>query len=364
MGMLFPFFSNAQGKYTLKGSLAMQDISGDVYLNYKNGKNYVRDSAVVKNGKFVIYGKVVEPVQASLKLKYKIPGSKLNIETREIYLDNEQFFITIKDSLKNAELINSAINTEWEKYKKVLEESRIELNNVVVEIRNSPDEKQKDTALLNKRKFKLLHANKILDSILGNYILQNSDSYFSFSALEQIAGPYFEVEKIESIIKKLSPRLQNSKRGKKLKISVQRALVTSIGKLAPDFMRKDIHNEDVSLLQYRGKYVLLDFWASWCAPCRAENPNVLEAYNSYKSKNFTVVGLSVDRKEDRGKWLNAVKSDRLPWTQIIDSEDKKSTADLYSIKSIPANYLINPDGIIIAKNLRGKQLQMLLAQLL
>ena len=360
---LAPLCSIAQGNYRLKGSFAKQDISGVVYLNYKNGEKTIRDSAVVSKGSFVITGHVIEPVKALLELKTKEPGSKLTIERREIYLNNEQFSIKIKESLKNAELENSAINTDWRNYKKVEVASRVDLNNVIGEFRNTSKEQQADTAFINRRKFKLDQANHSLDSIMGDYVLQNPDNYFSFTALDQISGPYMEAEKIESLFGKLSPRLQKSLKGKELEAAITLALTTSIGKIAPDFSHKDIKGKEISLSQYRGKYVLLDFWASWCAPCRAENPNVVKAYDQYKSKNFTVLGLSVDREVDRDKWLKAVEEDGLPWAQIID-EAEKCTADIYSIKSIPANYLINPEGVIIAKNLRGKQLHDVLAELL
>ncbi|MEO6681238.1 MAG: TlpA disulfide reductase family protein [Ginsengibacter sp.] len=361
--LLAPLGSIAQGNYRLKGSFARQDISGKVFLNYKNGEEAIRDSAVVNKGNFVITGHVIEPMKALLELKTQEPGSKLTIERREIYLNNEQFSIKIKESLKNAELENSAINTEWRNYKKVEAASREELNNVIGEFRNTTKEDQADTAFISKRKLKLDQASRSLDSIMGDYVLQNPDNYFSFTALDQIAGPYMEAEKIESLFGKLSPRLQKGLKGKELEAAITLALTTSIGKIAPDFSHKDINGKEISLSQYRGKYVLLDFWASWCAPCRAENPNVVKAYDQYKAKSFTVLGLSVDREVDRDKWLKAVEEDALPWAQILD-EAEKSTADIYSIKSIPANYLINPEGVIIAKNLRGKELHDVLEELL
>lgn len=363
MGMLFPFFSIAQGNYTLKGSLAKGNVSGKIYLNYVNGEVQTRDSADIKNGDFVISGKVLQPVKAWMEVKYKEPNGKFIKEGREIFLDNEHFSLKTEGTLKNASIENSAINTEWEKYKKVSDESRVELNNVIAEFRKATKEEEADTAFISRRKSMINAANKLRESILGNYVVQNPDSYISFLAMDQIAGPYLEAEKIESLFKKLSPRLQNGRQGKALKLSIERALTTSIGKVAPDFTLKNIKNEEISLSQYRGKYVLLDFWASWCAPCRAENPNVLKAYNKYQSKNFTVLGLSVDREADRGKWLKAVEEDNLPWTQIIDAANENSKADLYSIKSIPANFLINPDGVIIAKNLRDQQLDQVLNKL-
>lgn len=360
---LIPLFGTAQGNYSLSGSFADQGISGKVYLNYKNGEEKIRDSAEIRNGNFLISGKVVEPVKGLLVLKYKSPGSKLQNEWREIYLDNEQFSLRINGSLKKAAIENSAINTKWEEYKILESASRSELNKVIAELRNASKEQESDSAFIKLRKLKVSDANDQRENILRDYIFQNPDSYFSFLAMDQIAGPYMDAKKIEPIFEKLSHRLQDSPYGKRLKLGIVSALLTSIGKVAPEFRHQDINNKEVSLSQYRGKYVLLDFWASWCAPCRAENPNILKAYNEYKSKNFTVLGLSVDRQEDRDKWLKAVKVDKLPWTQIID-EEENSTADVYSIKSIPANYLINQEGVIIGKNLRGKQLHQVLSELL
>ncbi len=362
--LLSPFFCIAQGGYILKGNFAKENVDGKVYLNYKNGEEKVRDSARIQNGRFVIKGTVLEPVKALLEVKYQEPGTKLKNEWKEFYLDKETFSIKINESVNKATLENSAINTAWTNYKKVEAASRVELNNVIAQLRNTSKEEMADPVFISRRKLKLEQANHSLDSIMGNYVLQNEDNYFSFTALDQIAGPYMEAEKIETLYGKLSPRLQKSPYGVKLKLAIDLALTTSIGKVAPDFILRDISDKEISLLQYRGKYVLLDFWASWCAPCRAENPNVVKAYNEYKSKNFTVLGLSVDREVDRGKWLKAVEEDNLPWTQIIDEANEKSAAELYSIKSIPANYLINPEGVIVAKNLRGKQLHEVLEELL
>ena len=119
----------------------------------------------------------------------------------------------------------------------------------------------------------------------------------------------------------------------------------------------------VSLKDFRGKYVLIDFWASWCGPCRMENPNVVEAYNKYSKKNFTVLGVSLDR--ERNAWLKAIKDDKLTWTQVSDLKFwDNAVAKLYRISSIPQNILVDPNGKIIARNLRGEELQSKLAELL
>ena len=122
-------------------------------------------------------------------------------------------------------------------------------------------------------------------------------------------------------------------------------------------------NGAVKLSAYRGKLVYLDFWASWCGPCRAENPNVLKAYNKYKDKNFTVLGVSLDAKKE--PWLAAIKTDGLTWTEISDLKGwNNMVAKQYTIRSIPQNFLIDPTGKIVGKNLRGDDLEAKLASLL
>lgn len=128
---------------------------------------------------------------------------------------------------------------------------------------------------------------------------------------------------------------------------------------APLFNQNDNKSRPVSLDEFKGSYVLLDFWASWCRPCRAENPTMKEAYHKYKKHNFQILGISLD--VDRSKWLKAIKEDKLPWKQISDlNGGENKVAKLYGVGSIPMNFLLDPNGIIIAKNLRGKDLEKFL----
>ncbi|MRG46076.1 redoxin domain-containing protein [Chitinophaga sp. SYP-B3965] len=163
----------------------------------------------------------------------------------------------------------------------------------------------------------------------------------------------------------LDASVKNSKFGKKIG---EQVVANTSAKGAPGIKAKDFEQEDpngkmVKLSSFRGKYVLLDFWASWCGPCRVENPHVVAAYHKFKNKNFTVLGVSLDK--NKRDWIDAIEKDKLVWTQVSDLQFwSNAAAALYGIRSIPQNYLIDPSGNIIAKDLRGGALERKLAEVL
>lgn len=368
--LLAPVMAIAQGNtYTLKGKFKSAAAGGKVYLNYYKDGATKRDSAIVQNGVFELKGPTEGPQQVYMTFVSKdSPADKKsrNRDSRSMYLDKGLILMNVTDSIKTATITGSVINTDYKKYSDLQKRSEMTINSLRKEYYGLTAEQKKDSTLVKTIEDKMDQAEAGQKESLVAYIKQNPNSYFCFEALQKVAGPYFDITKVEALFNGLSASQRSSKEGQAFAASIAANKSTAIGKTAPDFTHLDTVDKAVKLSDFKGKYVLLDFWASWCGPCRAENPNVLKAYNAYKDKNFTVLGVSVDQEKDKDKWLKAIKDDGMPWTQLIDSDrsNKKRAGDLYAIKSIPSNFLIDPSGKIIAKNLRGEALEKKLAEVI
>jgi peroxiredoxin len=202
-------------------------------------------------------------------------------------------------------------------------------------------------------------------SALKNFILANPNSYLSLLTLSSLGGPSPDPNEIEPLLNGLSKELRETETARMLKNALENLKATADGAMAPDFEQADTLGHKVRLSSFRGKYVLLDFWASWCAPCRQENPNIVKVYNRFKDKNFTIVGISLDKPGGEFAWLTAIRRDHLAWTQLSDLKFwNNAVAQLYFVQGIPKNFLIDPTGKIIAQDLRGDDLEAKLEEVL
>ncbi|MGV3763922.1 redoxin domain-containing protein [Parapedobacter sp.] len=187
------------------------------------------------------------------------------------------------------------------------------------------------------------------------------DDLAGFYAMTTLDTELAEAELID-YADRIAGRWSDNARVRQFLEEMARLKLLAIGQPAPDFESLTPNNQPVNLSDFRGKYTLVDFWASWCVPCRQENPNIVEQYHRFKDEGFTVLGVSLDGNP--GAWMRAVEADGLEWTQVSDLQQWGSeVVGLYRIQAIPTSYLLDPDGIIIAKNLRGPDLAAFLEKI-
>lgn len=343
--------------FLLTGNVKGLD-SGWVYLYHPEKDQQIPDSAKVVNGSFEFKGNAAQP-------EFVLLGYDQNGQKRfplGFFLEGGK--IALKgavDSLHNADITGSAAQEDLKKFnalRKPLEEKQKQLYEAYQVAAMSGD-RQKAGDI--QKQYELLEEEG--KAVVAKFVKENPASYVSAFQLAQNFAYDVVPDQLEPLYNVLTDNIKASHFGKAVKESLDAAKTTAVGSMAPDFTLNDINGKPVSLAAYKGKYTLVDFWASWCGPCRQENPTVVKAYNAYKSKGFDILGVSLDEKKD--KWEQAVKQDKLTWTHVSDLKGWESdVAALYGIKAIPMNYLLDRDGKIIARSLRGEDLIKKLSEIL
>ncbi len=315
-----------------------------------------KDSAISKKGTFVFYGHGLDKGSYSLRLNREY----ITLKWKDILIDNSPLIISASDTLLNNFRMKGAPwakdGNDFENFTSPYRKKMLGYLPLFAKAAES-----KDTVLNSKlskeyaairaayieRKWEWVNNHK--SSLFANFLITSDDNLALF---------YGPVRK-DSVLATMP--LKDGLFYQAMQNEINAYKGTAIGNMAPLFVQNDVNGKPFDLQSLRGSYVLLDFWASWCVPCREENPNVLTAYNRFKEKNFKIVAISLDHKKDL--WQEAVEKDGLPWLQLSDLKgwDNKVGRQYY-IHSIPANILISPEGKIIAKNLRAEMLEKTLEE--
>jgi thiol-disulfide isomerase/thioredoxin len=354
--------------FVLRGKIGNLNAPARAYLAYQVGANKYVDSSQIINGDFMFKGDILNPTNASLLIDHIGVGLGRVDSTADVlnfYIEKGDFSVAATDSISKGQITGSKINDDSKRLiselKPIIDKAQ-ELNE---EKKAATVDQQNSAEFQNslQTRFKQLQTEQA--AVIKVFILSNPNSYLSLIALYSVGGPSPNPAELDTLYSSLSPEIRNTESAKVFKKSLDGLEHTAIGVIAPDFTENDVNGAPVKLSSFRGKYVLVDFWASWCPPCREENPNVVRVYNKYKDKNFTILGVSLDKSDGKNSWLAAIKNDGLLWTEVSDLKFwSNEAALLYYVTSIPSNFLIDPNGKIIARELRGEDLDNELQQVL
>lgn len=349
--------------FTINGKLQGLDRPW-VYFTYLNKGERIFDSVMVKNGTYQFKGTIDGSSVGTLADRtMDLRTFSRNIGP-SVYVNGDSFTITHRETFKNIKVLGSQANVEFQKLSQDRDTAMSPLLGMLY--------KRNDAHKAGNTALRLLFQNRLdslqkamQEKVYGNYVRQNPSGPLALYALQQYAGSDIDNSKIYPLFKRLPTAIQNSTEGKEFQKKLDLLDRLAIGKQAIDFSQNDTAGVPVKLSSFLGKYVLLDFWASWCGPCREENPNLVKAYAKYHQKGFEILGVSLDRDNGKEKWLAAIQKDGLSWTHVSDLKYwNNAAAKTYGVMFIPQNFLIDPQGNIVAKDLKGEALDKKLSALL
>ncbi|TCD02761.1 TlpA disulfide reductase family protein [Pedobacter psychroterrae] len=370
LAAMLPLFAAAQNpNFTITGKIGNLNKPAKIYLDYSSDGVGKSDSCELVDGTFKFTGHIENIASGRITL------SREGIRDKEIYgagglgdviypsFGKENIRINSADSLFNAKWTNSKVYDESIAFIKAVGPPVMTIHHHAnAALTRATPEQKADTLFFKALDKKVTEMQASRRKKIVEFALANPNSYFAMYSLSE-ANYGAKSEVILSVFNKMSEALRLSYNGQSLYKMLSADKVTALGATAPNFTQKDVDGKSVSLSDYKGKYVLVEFWASWCAPCRAESPNLLKQYAAYKDKGFEILGVSVD--SDKAKWLEAIKKDGLTWTQVSDLKGWESDArKVYGISGVPANFLVSPDGKIVGAHLTGEKLNKKLAELL
>jgi thiol-disulfide isomerase/thioredoxin len=354
--LIFPIFAQAQkpkdSSFVMNGELKGLPEKSEVYLTDGNNIKDTLARAYVKNGSFVLTGHIPEPNV------YELNFGGVRKKT-VLFIGNDKIRITgNSENLKDIEVTGSPSQNDFMDFQNTFNPYITHLN-ALSQFSGTPQGAAKKDSL-----------TKLITEIVTS--VEVSEEHFLETKKSSYVSPFLlivlmQLSTDETLLEKrfnmLSPDVQNSFYGKYLHEQIDNAKIGAVGSNALDFTQNDTTGRPVTLSSFKGKYVLVDFWASWCHPCRMENPNVVAVFDKFKNKNFTILSVSLDKS--REPWLEAIREDNMTWTHVSDLKFwNNDVAIKYKVQSIPQNFLVGPDGKIVAKNLRGPDLEAKLCELI
>ena len=354
--LVLPLFSVAQlpglKGFTINGTIPGYADGTEVKM-FRNGDNKELTRAQFRKGNFLLKGNADEPV-----LCYLVIGS--DKEPVQLYVENSKITVSRDPKEKNKYIVNgSSSHKDFARFVTIFSPLAQQLNSLASSINSMVQGNERDglmTIYTNTE-------NQVQQQI-DSFIMKNPASPVSPFVLSVTSQFYEDPLLLEKRYNRLDPSVKTLAISKQLEASITNQKIGAIGTQAIDFSQPDTSGIPVSLSSFRGKYVLVDFWASWCGPCRNENPNVVENFNRFRTKNFTILGVSLDRPGQKEKWLQAIRDDGLTWNHVSDLQFwNNSAAQLYHVQGIPQNILVDPQGKIVGKNLHGEALQAKLCEI-
>lgn len=362
--VLFPGFAMAQQHaFHLKGEVREWKGKDSIFIHYLADNKQVADSTVAIDGRFEFKGTISQPALTYISLQKPIKPTEIRDNYR-FYLEEGNIVLRAKDSLRNSNITSGKVNADYRALETDIGPTFKRLVAIRTTAMATPPEQRKTPAFAELEK-EYRTCMDSMEAIRIRFVEAHPASFISLEALNVIAGNTMQFQKTAPLFDKLSPAVKQTPLGKDFASRLETAKKTLNGVVMPSFTSLDTARKEVHLKEVvqHAKVTLVDFWASWCSPCRAENPNVVKAFNAFHEKGFDIISVSLD--DNAARWKAAIIKDGMPWHHVSGLKKwDEPVAKFFGIQGIPDNFLLDEQGRVIARGLKGAELYNKIEELL